>query len=296
MTDVGRGPWAVGRREPNPAVVAFSRGLELVNAAARALYARGVLHVERAAVPVISVGNIAIGGTGKTPLVAAVAAALARRGAHPAILTVAGATHLVLDDGFQHWRLARDLDILTLDSRDPLCERRPRREHPRVLRRAHVAVVPTNAAADRDAVREKLAAIAPGLRLVFAELVPTAVELGADRLDVAWLRGRRVLAFAGIGSPERFAETLRSLASEVVELVRLPDHHVYDPTEVAALRSRADALGAVPVTTAKDAVKLRAEELAGIAVLAVALEDPASGFDELISPVMDERPIAPGKR
>ena len=195
MKDVSRGPWPAARKDENPALLTASRALEWVNTAARAGYASGVCRVHRAPVPVISVGNIAIGGTGKTPLVAAIARFLLEHGARPAILTRgyrrrdplprlvrgaaapaweeigdepallarmlpdvpivvdadrvrgaatavrdAGATHLVLDDGFQHWRLARDLDIVAVDAADPLCARRLRRERPAALARADLAV------------------------------------------------------------------------------------------------------------------------------------------------------------
>jgi len=341
MKDGDRGPGSGDRGEHNPALVWVSRTLEVVNRAGRALYAHGVLRVHRAGVPVISVGNIAMGGTGKTPLVAALAGALLRHGARPAIVTrgyqrrdarprlvvnepgarweeigdepavlaralpavpivvdanrargaatavgETGATHLILDDGFQHWRLARDLDVVTLDPLDALCERRLRREHPRALANADAAVVIDASPEALAGARTLLAAIAPTLKLFPCRLQATGVVLGADRYDAAWLHGRRVLAFAGIANPQRFAATLSALGAEVAECQAFSDHHAYATAEVAGILGRADALGATPVTTAKDAVKLAAAELQHIAWLAVELEPVEGDFLDLLRPVL----------
>ncbi|MFH1175770.1 MAG: tetraacyldisaccharide 4'-kinase, partial [Acidobacteriota bacterium] len=177
------------------ALLSASRLLEAINAAAFGLYRAGLRRSRRAGATVISVGNLALGGAGKTPLVAALAGELLRLGMRPAILTrgygrraqetvftqggapsweevgdepallarllpdvplAVGAdrwrgselmlaqrsvTHFILDDGFQHWRLERELDIVVLDGADPFSRRRPRREGPGALRRAHAAVI-----------------------------------------------------------------------------------------------------------------------------------------------------------
>ncbi|OYV89185.1 MAG: tetraacyldisaccharide 4'-kinase, partial [Acidobacteria bacterium 21-70-11] len=169
---------------------------EGMNAIGHAAYRIGLRRVHHAGVPVISVGNIAFGGTGKTPLVAALARVLLAAGARPAILTrgygrrekqpvlvqggenatwervgdepallaralpevpivvdadrvrgaatairEAAATHLILDDGFQHWRLGRDLDIVVVEASDPFGAKAPRREHPDALGRADAIVL-----------------------------------------------------------------------------------------------------------------------------------------------------------
>jgi tetraacyldisaccharide 4'-kinase len=347
MKNGDRGPGTGDREGPSATVVALSRALELVNGAARALYARGILPARHAAVPVISVGNIAMGGTGKTPLVAALATALRRHGARPAILTrgyrrrdstprlvvhnpgagweeigdepavlaralpevpivvdadrvrgaavavaQGGATHIILDDGFQHWRLVRDLDIVTVDPRDPLCERRLRREHPRALAGADAAVVIDAAPGALDAVRALVATVAPSLRLFPCRLQPSAAVVGADRHDAPWLRGRRALAFAGIANPRRFAATLAGLGAEVVETRSFPDHHVYAEAEIAEILDRARALAAVAVTTEKDAVKIAAPALARIAVLAVELVPEGGDLLDLLAPLLAGAPRA----
>jgi tetraacyldisaccharide 4'-kinase len=294
------------------------------------MYASGVLRTHRAAVPVISVGNLAMGGTGKTPLVAALARFLRAHGARPAIVTrgyrrrdprprlvapgappptweeigdepallarllpdvpivvdadrvrgaatavrEAGASVLVLDDAFQHWRLARDLDVVVLDAADPLCARRPRRERPGALSRADVAVAVN---ADHDAVAGALpllAVHAPGLRLIPLRLRPTEVAVGTDRRPAEWLRGRRVLPFAAIAAPERFFATLERLGADVAEAYSFPDHHALTRAELDIVLGRAAALDALPIATGKDAVKLAAADLARVAWLAVELEPP----------------------
>ena len=338
MNDVARGPWPVARRGPDPLLVTATRVVEWVNLAARGLYASGVLRTHRAAVPVISVGNVAMGGTGKTPLVAAIARFLGEHGARPAILTrgyrrrdprprlvlpggpapsweevgdepallarllpdvpiavdadrvrgaatavrEAGATVLVLDDGFQHWRLARDLDIVVVDAADPLCERHPRRERPGALARADLAVAVN---ADHETVAAALPLIcahAPGLRVVPLELRASAVFLGEARHPVGWLHGRRVVPFAGIAAPERFFATLETLGADVAEAYSFPDHHAFARADLDTVLARAAALDALPIATAKDAVKLAAADLARIAWLAVELEPPPPALADLL--------------
>jgi len=333
-----RGPGTGGRERPSRFLLQASRVLEYVNAAARGAYASGVARTQRAAAPVISVGNLAMGGTGKTPLVAAISRFLAAHGARPAILTrgyrrrdrsprlvlpgdpapsweevgdepallarllpdvaiavdadrargaatalrEAGASVLVLDDGFQHWRLARDLDIVAVDAADPLCERRPRRERPDALARADLAVAVD---AGHDAIAEALpllAAHAPGLRLVGLALRPSAVVLGDERRPCEWLRGRRVLPFAAIAAPERFFATLEALGAEFGEAYSFPDHHACTRGELDTVLARAAALEALPIATAKDAVKLAAADRARVAWLAVELEPPAGAFAEVL--------------
>ena len=338
MRSAVSGQWSVVREAQNPVVLRASRVVEWVSMAARGLYASGVLRTHRAAVPVISVGNIAMGGTGKTPLVAAIARFLREQGARPAILTrgyrrrdprprlvrggpppsweeigdepallahmlpdvaiavdadrvrgaatavgEAGATHLVLDDGFQHWRLARDLDIVVVDAGDPLSERRPRRESPGALARADVAVAID---ADHDALAAAVPTIcahAPGLRLVGLRLRPSAVVLGEERRPVEWLRGRRVVPFAGIAAPERFFATVEALGADIAEAYSFPDHHECSRRELDVLLQRAGELDALPIAIAKDAIKLGAADLARIAWLAVELETLSGALAELVS-------------
>ncbi len=295
--------------------------LERVNAAAYWLFASGLRRRERVDVPVISVGNIAVGGTGKTPIVAAIARELCAAGHRPAILsrgyrrpesrpvlsapgerpdwkhvgdepallarlvpgaalsidpdraagarrvvTELGATALVLDDGFQHWRLARDLDVVVVDGRDPVCLNGPRREHARALARAGAVVV---MAGEFNAAAATIRSWTAGTPILGAEMLPTAVHVSGRCEPATALVGRRVFAAAGIAAPGRFFDTLAALGAEVVGTRAYPDHYPLGPVEIGSLLHAAESSGATPVVTAKDAVKLPAEALDVVAWLEV---------------------------
>lgn len=325
-----RGPWPSLARL---ALAGLAAPYGLAVACRNAAYDRGLLPVSRAAVPVISIGNLTLGGTGKTPLVAWAAALLAGHGRRPAIVsrgygaapgetsdeaaelaillpgvphvadrdrvaaaaraTALGADAVVLDDGFQHRRLARDLDVVAVDATDPFgCGRLfPRgllREPLGGLTRAR-AVVLTRASAvaaeRRGAIRAALVAACRGAAPVWAEAVHRPVGLrdagGATRpLDD--LRGRRVLAFAGIGNPAAFRSALAALGAEVVAFRPLPDHHAYTAADLDSLaREAATARADFAVTTLKDLVKIRRQALDGLplAALEIAIEFTAGGAE-----------------
>lgn len=330
-------------RSALPLLPRLARGvLERVNAAVGGLYRAGVLAVRHAEVPVISVGNIALGGTGKTPLVAALARELLAAGQRPVVLTrgfrragtgtvivppgsepawelvgdepatlaraVPGlalvvdtersrgaeravaeldARVLLLDDGFQHWRLARDLDVVVVDAGDPLSETALRRERPAALARAGALVV--HHAEDPAARRAAFGALrrwCPAAPLLATALRPVALRCGGEAQPVATLRGRRVVAFAGIGRPQRFAETLAAQGAVIVSFTPLPDHHVCSRAELEELLAAARARDALLVTTAKDAVKTPAElagELAWLEVEMIAIE---GSFAALLEPLL----------
>jgi len=256
--------------------------------------ARGAGHT---AVPTVSVGNLSVGGTGKTPLAAWFAGALRDRGFRPAVLLrgyggdeplvherlnadvpvlvdakrrrsgkralAQGATALVLDDGFQHRRMPRDLDVVVLsadawDGRVRLLPAGPFREPLSALRRAHLAVVTRKAA-----TREQAAAVVAEIRRVCPR-IPVAVAYLAPGEVVAWrgglseatsaLNGLRILAVSGIGSPGPFVAQLRAVGADVQD-VTFGDHHAFSDTDAALLASRASGMARV-VCTLKDAVKL----------------------------------------
>jgi tetraacyldisaccharide 4'-kinase len=114
------------------------------------------------------------------------------------------------------------------------------------------------------------AALGSSLPVLTARLAPRP---GGERLE-----GRKVLAFAGIGRPEKFFATLAGLGAELAETRAFPDHHPYGAAELRDLRERAQALGAILVTTEKDAVRLAPGQREGIETLAVAVawDDPAA--------------------
>ncbi|CAO3416944.1 tetraacyldisaccharide 4'-kinase [Azospirillum doebereinerae] len=195
----------------------------------------------------------------------------------------AGAEVLVMDDGFQNPGLFKDLSLVVVDGavgfgNGRLIPAGPLRE--RIadgIKRADALVI---LGEDRTGV----AALAHGLPVLRGRLEPSAAS--AD------LRGRRVLAFAGIGRPEKFFATLESLGAELAARVPFADHHPYRPAEVAALLDRAAALGALPVTTAKDAVRLPGDLRLRVRVLpvAVAWEDPGA-LSRLLDRLPPTRPL-----
>jgi tetraacyldisaccharide 4'-kinase len=299
-----------------------------------AAYDCGLLPVSRAAVPVISIGNLTLGGTGKTPLVAWTAALLARHGRRPAIVSrgygaapgersdeaaelaillpgvphvadrdrvaavaraqALGADVVVLDDGFQHRRLARNLDIVAVDATDPFGHGRlfPRgllREPLRGIARAR-AVVLTRASSiaieDRVAIYDALRAASRGAALAWAEAEHRPVGLrdatGATR-PLTDLRGRRVFAFAGIGNPAAFRGSLAALGAEVVAFRPLPDHHAYTAADLDSLaRAAAAARAELAVTTLKDLVKIRRPALDGLPLAALEIAIDIMGGAEAV--------------
>jgi tetraacyldisaccharide 4'-kinase len=256
----------------------------------------------RAPVPVICCGNATAGGSGKTTLALDLAARLSGRKvafltrghggqgrgrvdapdpkrfgdeavllaqvaptyvdpdrAAAARLAVAdGAGLLIMDDGLQNPGLAKDLSILVIDGQAGFGNGRvipagPLREPvAAAAARCQAAVL---IGADRTGALDQLP---KGLPVLRARLVAAGAPAGA-----------RVLAFAGIGRPEKFAETLRGAGVEVAGLRSFPDHHRYSERDLDGLRAEARAMGAALVTTPKDAVKLPA---GFAAVVGVALE------------------------
>ncbi|MCH8808648.1 MAG: tetraacyldisaccharide 4'-kinase [Proteobacteria bacterium] len=180
----------------------------------------------------------------------------------------AGAEVIVMDDGFQNPSLAKDLSLVVIDGAYGFGNGRvmpagPLRETvPGGLARAEAVVV---LGPERRDLGARLDARPDGgPALLTARLAPRP---GSERLA-----GRMVLAFAGIGRPEKFFATLADLGAKVVETRAFPDHHAYAPAEIESLRARAAALDACAVTTEKDAVRLSSELREGIEVLAVAVE------------------------
>ena len=275
----------------------------------RGLYRASLLGSYKAQVPVISIGNITTGGTGKTPMVVWVVGWLKAAGFQPAILTrgykavdgradeaemlwqatgvpvvveadrvdaaraavAGGAEVLVLDDGFQHLRLRRDLDIVLIDATNPFgyghCLPRGLLREPLSALRDADAVVITRAdrvpAAQVDALADRLARLAPRASLHRSGHVPTALVVEAGRhLPPSALAGRRVCAFCGIGNPEGFFAALAEAGAELAGRITFDDHVAYGPAELERLAEAVRACGAeAAVTTAKDRVKLTGREL-----------------------------------
>jgi tetraacyldisaccharide 4'-kinase len=253
-------------------------------------YDRGLLATSRAAVPVVSVGNIAVGGTGKTPFAHWIARSLKARGAHPAILhggyaddepalhrlwspdlpvevgrdraagaaraVAAGADVLVLDDAFQHRRMARDLDLVLVAAergldRVRLLPRGPWREPRSALRRADVVVLTCRTDADGAATLVDALRPLTGRPVVLAHIAPAGwLHDGA----AAGPPPAPALAVAGVAEPDIFARSARLAGADVARLLEFPDHHAYDAADAARIRDA--AAGAPIVTTEKDWMKL----------------------------------------
>jgi tetraacyldisaccharide 4'-kinase len=263
---------------------------------------------------VVSVGNLAVGGSAKTPVAAFLARELRARGRKVALLSrgvggrrarevnvvsdgerllatpadvgdepcllaasapgvpvlagvrrvalglraiaAFGAEVLVLDDGFQHHPLARDLDLVCLDARLGLgnghvLPRGPLRESARALQRAHALVWTRAAASDPPPPgRERLPRDLPQFRVTLVKLGLRPLA-GGERAPLARLGGARVGLLAAIARPDRLALDLGELGAEISARRVFADHHRY---------TRADVAGLDPallwVTTAKDAIKI----------------------------------------
>jgi tetraacyldisaccharide 4'-kinase len=177
-----------------------------------------------------------------------------------------GVRVVILDDGFQHRTLARDLDVVLVDASNPfgvgsLVPRGVLRESPRALRRADVVVLSRTdmPSSEVSKVRKHIRRWCRRQPLYAVTAVPEALYRGDTSIaeGPAWLARRRVVAFAGIGNPQAFAATLIRLGVHVEALLAFPDHHVYTAADWCAMiniarRRNAECL----VTTEKDAVRL----------------------------------------
>lgn len=297
------------------------------------LYRRGILKKVKAPVPVISIGNITMGGTGKTPMVEFVAKYLSEKGKKVAILSRGyasrvmsqesgvkgkdsglkthdsrltndeylvlsenlpdipnllgknrvksartaigeyGAECLILDDGFQHWGLERNLDIVVIDALNPfdlerLIPQGALREPLQNLRRAHIFVLShcdQCLQSSLDLIKRRLKQVNDNAPIV--ETVHYPVQLcslnqpasgGETLLSTEWLNGKRIYAFCALGNPESFRLTLNGLGARVSKFTCFPDHHFYKQGELDVIIREAESLGAEAIiTTQKDGVKIK---------------------------------------
>lgn len=194
----------------------------------------------------------------------------------------AGAGTLVLDDGFQDPSLAKGLSIVVVDGRYGfgngfLIPAGPLRETLRAgLARADaLAVIGDDVWGVGDAARR----FGPkNLPVLTARIVP-----GPEIEQIAKALG---VAFAGIGHPEKFFQTLRDHGCRLAGTKAFPDHHPFSSADLAALKRRADALKGVLVTTEKDAQRIPAGDRAGIEVLTITLQwDDEAALDRLLQTV-----------
>jgi tetraacyldisaccharide 4'-kinase len=177
-------------------------------------------------------------------------------------------TVLVLDDGFQNPGLEKDFSLLVIDGTGGIGNGRVFPAGPlRAPLAAQLAKAQALVCNGKDAAGEAIAALAAkkGIPVFAAKIVP-------DRPAAEKLKGKRVLAYAGIGRPEKFFRTLAEIGAEVAERRAFPDHHPYSPREAEELLASAKGPGLVLVTTEKDQARIaRAPELAALSAASMAL-------------------------
>ncbi len=291
----------------------------IVTGSRNRLYDTGMLAIRRAAVPVVSIGNVEVGGTGKTPFTIALARELVAHGYRPVIVTrgykgrLKGIVHVrpdhdfldvgdealfmartsgvpvvkspdrfrgamyakseleadlvLLDDGFQHRRCYRDLDIVLVSvdiTREELLPAGRLREPAESLARADI-IVYTKGRAGGD---------------VRAELIPSSLLDGSGRVhDLSLLEHKRVLAVSGIASPGHFSESLQTLGARVDKMA-FRDHHAYTSKDIEKIKARAQEHDLI-VTTEKDMVRLNPAWL-DAKWLALRVEMRVTGMDRII--------------
>ncbi len=286
-----------------------------VGALRNSAFDHGLMPVARAAVPVLSVGNLTVGGTGKTPTVQWLCERLRARGGRPAVLArgygrapgvalndegtmlqrrlpwllqeqdsdrVAGAarlvqqgaTEIVLDDGFQHRRLARDLDLVCLDATMPFSNGQclpsgDLRESPAGLRRADLVLLTRAGTLDARQVEARMRRIRElagkdAMPIYLCDHAPRSLVSRPDdrELPLQALAARDVVLLTAVARPDSVRATVEGLGARVVADLRHRDHHRFSSAELAAAAAAARANGAVIVTTEKDDARIDDSKIA----------------------------------
>lgn len=277
--------------------------------------------VTRARVPVLSIGNLTTGGTGKTPLVCYLAKNLRKLDLRVSILSRGyganesgvndeamelemrlpdvphlqdpnrkkiadiateelGAEVLLLDDGFQHRKLHRDIDILVIDATNPfgfghLLPRGLLREPVQNIQRADIAVINRCNFVDDQTVSEIKSTLRRHKQTLPIALAWTVADKLIDHIGnttaIEDFAGNSVGTFCGIGNPSGFQKTLKQLDVNVIASREFPDHHQYTREDIQQLSAWAKSLNGCDaiLCTQKDLVKINLKKLAGIDLLAV---------------------------
>lgn len=309
------------------------------------LWDRAFLRPTRMPVPVISVGNLSLGGTGKTPTVAQICSLLRLSNHMPGILTRGygrkstrniiltgrektvswvdvgdepamlfrrlgcpmgiGANRaamaekllaqtavdcLVLDDGLQHRRLHRDLDLVVINAalppwRDRLMPAGLLREPLSALGRAHGVVVKGENAAQRSETVARLAVLYPGLPVFEAEIRPAGVRpIGTEGiLPLSTLSGQKIALFAAIADPGRFEMVLEEEGVHPVARHWFRDHHIFRRGELDKMFLEFQRKGAqLALTTEKDAARLEGLTGGGTPVFVLDVEMVIFGKEAFI--------------
>jgi lipopolysaccharide heptosyltransferase II/tetraacyldisaccharide 4'-kinase len=292
--------------------------------ARRDFYANGWIKKKRLPRPVVSVGNLTVGGTGKTPMVAHLARLLTEKGMKVAILSrgyggqgkgiiklsdgkignriiprpplvgeepywlarnlpgaavYTGANRyeaglaawrevepdlFLLDDGFQHFQLHRDLDIVLLDAENPFGNGRllpagPLREPPETLAAADVIILTRFSGGSQADLYWKLKSDYPRAFLLTADIRPTGARRfpGGRSQDLQALQNLPLFGFCGLARPQVFQDSLEELGVELRGFLSYPDHHTFTASDLNDLVQQARAAGSQGlVTTAKDFARL----------------------------------------
>ena len=275
--------------------------------------------------PVVSIGNMTLGGAGKTPVTALIAQFLKENKITPVILTrgyMAGGSNesdevrllseslsgvavvvgqnrykkgveamekyrpdiFILDDGFQHWRLGRNLEVVLIDATNPFGNYRliPRgilREPLSSLARANIFILTKiNLGKDNVAlIRKQLTKINPGALIVEAIHQPVSLlDLKGKNIihNVSFLKDKKIAAVSAIGDPDSFTKTLTQLGADVKRSFAFMDHYVYSPEDIKNVDEFCQNNGiAIILTTEKDAVKLgKFKDLVGNNISLLALK------------------------
>jgi tetraacyldisaccharide 4'-kinase len=328
--------WALGIGPLNPLSAVYGRAVRL----RRSWYAKRPHAQRRLERPVISVGNLTVGGSSKTPVVAALAKALLERGHRPAILSrgyarvresdgvvvvsdgdrviapvemsgdepqmVArslkgvpvlvcpdrylagrlaeshfGTTVHLLDDGFQHLQLARDVDLLIVSPRDLDDRVLPAgrlREPADAARVADAVIVPGSSDEAARVASALRVAMSFSMTMRFGSLRPLTA---GDSMPIEG-SGANVLAVAGIARPERFFAAVREQGFDVVGEMVFPDHHWFTASDLESIARRATSAKAeIVITTEKDAVRIGAKPGWAALPMDVSIE-PAAAFADWI--------------
>jgi tetraacyldisaccharide 4'-kinase len=276
------------------------------------LYSKRWLEIHTADVPVISIGNITAGGTGKTPLVIWICRFLQNKNVPCAILTRGYKTHtkkrgtsdegremrdepailaescpqakiivnpnrveaaaeavdkfgakvLIMDDGFQHRRLHRDLDIVTIDATCPFGYGKVLpagllREPVASLNRTDAAVLTRCdqiSESELSRIEKKLQLINPDMVIAKSIHNPICAKtLTGEKITIEQLKDKKIFAFCGIGNPDAFLNTIRNTGANLVGSKIYNDHHRYTDSDVDDIHGQANRLGAdLILSTQKD--------------------------------------------
>lgn len=291
----------------------------------KALYEKGIIKTGRLPRPVICVGNITTGGTGKTPTVIKIAQLLKRHypvailsrgykrkskdsvvvvsdgkrilsspsdaGDEPYLIAksisdvpvLVGSNRLqsglhamrhfntgifILDDGFQHIRLYRDINILLIDAthrvdRDHLLPRGTLREPLYGISRAHCAIITRADEGDKNLATKIVRTYNRGIPVFLGNYRPEGIsDLSGRRWETNSLAGKDILLFSGIGNPDSFRRSVEKIGGKVKGEIKFRDHHWYNERDIERIVTEAERLSVdLIMTTEKDAVRLHREDL-----------------------------------